>query len=73
MEALFSDKDPCHYISIAVMMNMISRVFLWMGELFSLHAPPTLGCICEVISQTANLYFVVQSCLSAQRLKGQLN
>lgn len=66
MEALLSDKTPCHYISTAVMMNMVSRVFgFFVGELFSLHAPPTLGCICEVISQSANLYLVVQSCLSA--------
>lgn len=46
-------------------MNMINRVFLEMGELFSLHATPILGCICEAISQFANRYFVVQFCLSA--------
>lgn len=64
--ALLSDKDPCHYISAAVMMNLISRLrpsfcfFLWRGQLSPLYAPPPFVYIHAMISQPANLHSAVQ-------------
>lgn len=46
MEALLSDKDPCHYISAAVMMNLISRLrlsFFVEGTVVSFICSP---CLC---------------------------
>lgn len=45
-EALLSDKDPCHYISAAVMMNLISRLrpsfFFVEGTVVSFICSPSL-------------------------------
>lgn len=68
MEALLSEKDQCHYIFAAVMMNLISRLQLrWVlcvcvcmdARVVSFICSPPLVCIHAINSQSANLYFAL--------------
>lgn len=54
MEALLSEKDQCHYIFAAVMMNLISRLQLrWV----------LCVCVCVYGRESCILYMFPSSCL----------